>query len=60
LELESLEKFDSKELLQPGNMLRLYASGAFPMADDKTGEIKWYMQEIRSNIPSDKYNLTRS
>jgi len=58
--LESKEKFDSKELLQPGNMLRLYASGAFPMADDKTGEINWYMPEIRSIIPLDKYNLPRS
>ena len=28
------KKYDSKELLRPGNMLRLYASGAFPMAEE--------------------------
>src|SRR3989304_690884 len=52
-------KFDSKELLKPGNMLRLYASGAFPMADD-SGKISWFMPEIRTIIPLDNYNIPRS
>ena len=52
-------KFDSKELLKPGNMLRLYASGAFPMADE-SGKINWFMPEIRSIIPLDNYNIPRS
>jgi leucyl/phenylalanyl-tRNA--protein transferase len=46
-------------LLQPGNMLRLYASGAFPMADD-SGEINWYIPEIRTIIPLDNYNYPRT
>jgi leucyl/phenylalanyl-tRNA--protein transferase len=49
----------SKELLKPGNMLRLYASGAFPMADDE-GRINWFMPEIRTIIPLDNYNIPRS
>lgn len=51
---------DTKELLKPDNMLRLYASGAFPMADEKTGSINWFMPEVRTIIPLDEYNLPRS
>jgi leucyl/phenylalanyl-tRNA--protein transferase len=54
------ERIDSKELLKPDNMLRLYASGAFPMADEKTGSINWYMPEMRTIIPLDNYNIPRS
>ncbi len=52
-------KADPKELLKPGNMLRLYASGAFPMADDD-GRINWFMPEIRTIIPLNNYNIPRS
>lgn len=40
-------------------MIRLYASGAFPMADDD-GHINWYMPEIRTIIPLDEFNIPRS
>jgi len=50
---------DSKELLKPGNMLRLYATGAFPMADDN-GKINWFMPEVRTIIPLDNYNIPRT
>ena len=56
----SRNQFDPKELLKPDNMLRLYASGAFPMADSKTGTINWYMPETRTIIPLDHYNIPRS
>lgn len=49
----------SKELLHPDNMIRLYASGAFPMADDE-GRINWYMPEIRTIIPLDSFNIPHS
>ncbi len=52
------KKFDSKELLKPGNMLRLYASGAFPMADG--GTINWFMPEVRTIIPLENFNIPRS
>ncbi|MGB5848686.1 MAG: leucyl/phenylalanyl-tRNA--protein transferase [Ignavibacteriaceae bacterium] len=58
--MDSRNQFDPKELLKPDNMLRLYASGAFPMANDKTGTINWYMPDVRTIIPLDKYNLPRS
>ena len=41
-------------------MIRLYANGAFPMADGKTGAINWYMPEVRTIIPLDNYNVPRS
>jgi len=58
--MNSRNHFDSKELLKPDNMLRLYASGAFPMADIKAGTINWYMPETRTIIPLDAFNFPRS
>jgi leucyl/phenylalanyl-tRNA--protein transferase len=52
------EIFD--EFLKPDNMLRLYATGAFPMADEKTGMIEWYLPETRCIIPIDNFNIPRS
>ncbi len=57
--MDSEKGFDSKELLKPGNMLRLYAFGAFPMADDD-GRINWFMPEIRTIIPLDNYNIPKT
>jgi leucyl/phenylalanyl-tRNA--protein transferase len=58
--MNNKENFDAKELLQPDNMIRLYASGAFPMADEKTGIINWYMPDTRTIIPLDNFNIPRS
>lgn len=49
----------SDDLLLPTNMIQLYARGAFPMAEP-TGEINWYLPEIRTIIPLDGYNVPRS
>lgn len=57
--MKNKDLYNPKDFLQPGNMLRLYASGAFPMADD-SGEINWYMPEIRTIIPLNNYNYPRS
>jgi leucyl/phenylalanyl-tRNA--protein transferase len=54
------ENFDPKELLKPENMIRLYASGAFPMADAKSGNINWYLPDIRTIIPLDNFKIPRS
>jgi leucyl/phenylalanyl-tRNA---protein transferase len=54
------EYIDPKELLKPENMIRLYASGAFPMADAETGNINWYLPDIRTIIPLDNYNIPRT
>ena len=58
--MNAKHKFDPNELLEPASMLRLYAGGAFPMADELTGEISWYMPTIRTIIPLDEYNIPRS
>jgi leucyl/phenylalanyl-tRNA---protein transferase len=50
----------SKELLKPDNMIRLYAKGAFPMADEKTGIINWYLPDTRCIIPLNNFNIPRS
>jgi leucyl/phenylalanyl-tRNA---protein transferase len=54
------EHLDPKELLKPDNMLRLYASGAFPMADAETRNINWYLPDVRIIIPLDNFNIPRS
>jgi leucyl/phenylalanyl-tRNA--protein transferase len=58
--MDEKHKFDPNELLEPESMIRLYAGGAFPMADEATGEINWYMPTIRTIIPLDSYNIPRS
>ena len=58
--MNSRENINPKELLQPDNMIRLYASGAFPMADEKTGIINWYMPDTRTIIPLYNFNIPRS
>ena len=58
--LNSKENFNPKDLLKPENMIRLYASGAFPMADAETGNINWYLPDIRTIIPLDNFNIPRS
>ena len=58
--MDARKKFDPKELLKPDNMLRLYASGAFPMATERHGSINWYLPDIRTIIPLDNYNYPRS
>lgn len=50
---------EEKILLQPENMIRLYAGGAFPMADEED-TIHWYYPRIRTIIPLDNFNIPRS
>lgn len=52
------EIFD--EFLKPDNMLRLYATGAFPMADPESDAIEWFLPETRCIIPINNYNIPRS
>jgi len=58
--MDARKNFDPKELLKPDNMLRLYASGAFPMATERHGSINWYLPDIRTIIPLNNYNYPRS
>jgi leucyl/phenylalanyl-tRNA--protein transferase len=46
-------------MLEPENMILLYARGAFPMADE-SGQVDWYMPEIRTVIPLKDFNIPRS
>jgi leucyl/phenylalanyl-tRNA---protein transferase len=58
--MSSKENEIFEEFLKPDNMLRLYATGAFPMADEKTGMIEWYLPDTRCIIPLNSYNIPRS
>jgi leucyl/phenylalanyl-tRNA---protein transferase len=53
-------KINPEDLLDPDIMIRLYASGAFPMAEDRNGSINWYLPNIRTIIPLDNFNIPRS
>ncbi|MDR3668547.1 MAG: leucyl/phenylalanyl-tRNA--protein transferase [Ignavibacteriaceae bacterium] len=56
----SEKSINNKELLLPDNMLRMYAAGAFPMAEDRNGQVSWYLPDVRTIIPLDGYNIPRS
>jgi leucyl/phenylalanyl-tRNA---protein transferase len=53
------KNISKKDWLKPRNMIQLYASGAFPMADED-GIIDWYMPEMRTIIPLKDFNIPRS
>lgn len=57
---ESDKLIRSQDLLDPEVMIRLYASGAFPMAEDRYGSISWYMPNVRTIIPLENFNFPRS
>lgn len=50
-------KYD--DFLAPGTMIQLYSQGAFPMGEED-GSVNWYMPQIRSIIPLDKFNIPSS
>lgn len=58
--MSSKKNLSYKEFLKPDIMLRLYAQGAFPMADEKTKIINWYLPKKRAIIPLNMYNYPRS
>jgi leucyl/phenylalanyl-tRNA--protein transferase len=41
-------------------LLSAYASGIFPMADERTGEIGWYSPDPRGILPLDGLKVSRS
>lgn len=55
------EPFTLEDMLSPGNMLKLYSMGAFPMAESKDDpEVNWYKPNKRAIIPLDNYHIPRS
>lgn len=57
--MTNASNLSKKDLLKPENMIFLYSRGAFPMADE-SGEINWYMPEVRTIIPLQHFNTPRS
>ena len=53
--------FYPDSFLEPDNMIKLYALGAFPMAESKSSDIvNWYLPEVRTIIPMENFNIPRS
>ncbi len=53
--------FYPDSFLEPDNMIKLYALGAFPMAENKTSDVvNWYLPEVRTIIPLEQYHIPRS
>ena len=46
--------------LSSATLIRAYASGVFPMADDRSGRIRWYAPDPRAVIPLDAFHVPRS
>ena len=46
--------------LTPRGILDAYRHGIFPMADELTGEIDWYLPDPRAIIPLDGFHASRS
>ena len=49
-----------RSIIEPEILLGAYASGWFPMADSKEGEILWYSPEARGIIPLERLKISRS
>jgi leucyl/phenylalanyl-tRNA--protein transferase len=43
--------------LTPDLLIRAYASGVFPMGDDRTGCINWYAPDPRAHLPLDDVHV---
>jgi len=50
----------SVEVIPPDLLLAAYASGYFPMADSREGQIGWYSPDPRAIIPLESFNISRS
>jgi leucyl/phenylalanyl-tRNA--protein transferase len=49
-----------QEIIPPHILLQGYATGYFPMADSREGEIYWYSPDPRGVFPLDKVKISRS
>ena len=47
-------------IIESDLLLAAYASGYFPMADDRDGPIHWYSPDPRAIIPLDTFKISRS
>jgi len=53
-------RIQSNNIINPEFLLSAYASGYFPMAESRQGEIRWYSPDPRAIIPLDKLKISRS
>ncbi|MFG0328352.1 MAG: leucyl/phenylalanyl-tRNA--protein transferase [Phycisphaerales bacterium] len=46
-------------MLEPETLLSAYCRGLFPMADSRTGVVRWYSAERRGILPIDRFHIPR-
>ncbi len=51
---------ESPKIIEPDLLLAAYASGYFPMAESRDGEIRWLSPNPRAIIPLDAFTISRS
>ena len=47
-------------IIAPDFLLTAYANGYFPMADSRSGAIRWYSPDPRAILPLDGLHITRT
>lgn len=50
----------NSKIIDPDFLLSAYASGYFPMAESRQGDIQWHFPDTRAIIPIDGLKITRS
>lgn len=46
--------------LTPDLLIRAYASGIFPMGDDRTGVVRWYAPDPRAHLPVSEFHVPKN
>lgn len=58
--MDSPRRTSQAKIIEPDLLLAAYGSGYFPMADSRSGEIRWYSPDPRAIIPIVEFNVSRS
>jgi leucyl/phenylalanyl-tRNA---protein transferase len=58
--MDARETDTAPNIIAPDFLLNAYANGYFPMADSKSGAIRWYSPDPRAILPLDGLRITRS
>lgn len=58
--MHAVKPRDDGQHLDPQFLLLAYSRGYFPMAESRTGPIRWYSPNPRAIIPLDAFHISRS
>ncbi len=58
--MHAVKPRDDRQHLDPQFLILAYSRGYFPMAESRTGPIRWYSPNPRAIIPLDAFHIPRS